>query len=310
MASPIPTARTGVLLGAQFTLSVQPTSCEDDAINTLARTPTLSPTLAQPRARGAVALSVKATDAGTGIRNLRQSGSFRAVFPRSKTTGIEAVLVNTAGGVTGGDIFDTKITCETQTNLTITTQAAERAYRAQLDETGRVSNRIDLRGSARLNWLPQETILFNNCAFERALRVEMDADASLLLVEPLVFGRTAMAETLTQCRFKDRIEITRAGTPLFLDSISIQGNAAAHLSRLGTADGANAIASIIFATPEAERYLNQILPLLSATSGASMIRDHLLYIRVLATDSFELRQTLIPILKCLGDTSLPRSWML
>jgi len=270
----------------------------------------MAPALAQPRARGAISLSVKATDAGTGIRNLRQSGSFRAVFPRSRAGGIEAVLVNTAGGVTGGDTFDTDISCEDRTTLTISTQAAERAYRAQPTETGRVSNRITLEGCARVNWMPQETILFNKCAFERSLQIQMDADASLLMVEPLVFGRTAMAETLSECRFKDRIEITRDGTPLFLDSMAIQGDASAHLSRLGTAGGANAVASVIFASPDADRYLDQIRPLLSTTSGATMIRDRLLYVRVLAIVSFELRQTLIPILRCLGNSSLPRSWML
>ncbi len=85
------------------------------------------------------------------------------------------MLVNTAGGVTGGDAFETDICGEDQTRLTVTTQAAERAYRAQPGEIAHVNNRLELRGSARLNWLPQETILFDTFAFERSLRGAMDA---------------------------------------------------------------------------------------------------------------------------------------
>lgn len=265
---------------------------------------------AQPRARGAIKLSVKATDFGTGIRNLRQSGSSKAIFPRPRTNGLETVLVNTAGGVTGGDAFETDICGEPQTRLTVTTQAAERAYRAQRGEIAHVSNRLELRGNARLDWLPQETILFNTCAFERSLRVAMDVQSTLLLVEPLVFGRAAMGESLTDCHFKDRIEITRDGDPLFLDSLVLAGDAATHLARPNVAGGAGAMASVIYASPDAETYLSQIRALLPETSGASLIRDQLLYIRVLAHDSFELRKSLVPILKCLNTSSLPRSWML
>jgi urease accessory protein len=264
----------------------------------------------QPRARGAVKLSVKATDFGTGIRNLRQSGSFKAVFPRSRTNGIETVLVNTAGGVTGGDTFETDICAESKTRLSVTTQAAERAYCAQRGEIALINSRLELRGTARLDWLPQETILFNNCAFERSLRVAMDAQSTLLLVEALVFGRTAMGEALGQCHFKDRIEIVRDGSPLFVDSIMLNGDATKHLARPNIAGGAGAMASVIYVSPDADTYLSQVRPLLTDTSGASMIRDQLLYIRVLANDGFKLRQTLVPILECLNNSSLPRSWML
>ena len=264
----------------------------------------------QPRARGSVKLSVKATDFGTGIRNLRQSGSSKAVFPRSRTKGIETVLVNTAGGVTGGDTFEADICAESKTRLSVTTQAAERAYCAQCGEIAMINNRLELRGSARLDWLPQETILFNNCAFERSLRVAMDAQSTLLLVEALVFGRTAMGEALGQCHFKDRIEIFRDGSPLFVDSIMLNGDATTHLACPNIAGGAGAMASVIYVSPDADTYLSQVRPLLTVTSGASMIRDQLLYIRVLASDGFELKQTLMPILECLNNSSLPRSWML
>lgn len=232
------------------------------------------------------------------------------VFPRTAAQGIEAVLVNTAGGVTGGDRFETALHAEPDTTLTLTTQAAERAYRAQTGEIGQIENTLKIDSGAQINWMPQETILFETCSLERQLIIDMAADARLLMVEPLVFGRAAMGERLSHCHFKDRISITRDGTPLFIDQMHIMGDAAAHLTRAAIADGAGALASVVYIAPDAESLLAPVRALLSATAGASMIRDNLLYIRALAPDSFELRQSLVPILKTLNKNSLPRCWTL
>ena len=59
---------------------------------------------AVPRARGAVELSSKAFEGRSVLAGLRQSGAFKVLFPRSQGT-LQAILINTAGGVTGGDRF-------------------------------------------------------------------------------------------------------------------------------------------------------------------------------------------------------------
>jgi len=147
---------------------------------TMMRTPDQPATPVQPRAKGEVSVHVKPTAEGTGLRNLRQAGSFRAVFPRTHQVGLEAVVVNTAGGVTGGDSFQLEALVEPDCTLTLTTQAAERAYRAQATEVGQIRNRLVVQGTGRLNWLPQETILFEGCAVDRSLSIEMDPQATLL----------------------------------------------------------------------------------------------------------------------------------
>ena len=118
-------------------------------------------TPSQPRARGEAQVTAKARDGASVIASLRQAGSSKLVFPRGGA-GLQAVLVNTAGGITGGDRFALSATAGPGTQLTLTTQAAERAYGAQPDETGRVTNRLRVSEGAQLNWLPQETILFEN----------------------------------------------------------------------------------------------------------------------------------------------------
>ena len=256
-------------------------------------------------------LSVYGDDHGkTRLRDLRQSGSLKLVFPQTHSPDAEAILVNTAGGITGGDQFSLDIEVQTGAALNITTQAAERAYRAQRGEIGCVTTDISVQDGASLNWLPQELILFDRCALRRRLTIDLAARASLLMVEPVVFGRAAMPEVLRDVMFRDRISITREGCPIYIDGIDLYGNAAAHLARPAIANGAGAMASVVMVAPDVERHLKTVRALLPRTAGASLLAKDVLVIRQLATDSFELRRTLIPVLDHLTKHSLPTSWSL
>ncbi len=268
-------------------------------------------TAVQPRAVGTGRLSVLADSAGkTRLKDLRQSGSTKLVFPHSRSQDIEVILVNTAGGITGGDQFDLDISLQPGAQLTLTTQAAERAYRAQPNETGQVTSRLCVQAGAALKWLPQELILFDRCALNRRLDITLQPGADLLLVEPVVFGRTAMGETLRDVMFRDRITITRAGDPLYLDGMELIGDATAHLARPSIANGAAAMASVVMVNAGASNHLEAVRALLPETAGASMLAEDVLVIRQLAPDSFELRRALIPILELLSHTALPKSWRL
>lgn len=266
---------------------------------------------AQPRAIGAAALTVFADEVGqTRLKDLRQLGSSKLVLPRGGEHGIEAIVVNTAGGITGGDDYKLNFCVEDSAALTVTTQAAERAYRAQPGEVGQMSTQVTVGSQARLNWLPQELILFEACALRRRLHIELAADAQLLMVEPVVFGRAAMDEQLYSIFFQDRIKVTRDGRPLYIDGAEFIGDASRHLARSGIAGGAGAMASLVLVAPDAAVHLDALRALLPKTAGASMIADDVLVIRQLAADSFTLRRDLIPVLDHLTHNSLPISWRL
>ncbi len=263
-----------------------------------------------PRAAGTVSLSTKKLGDRTVLDKFRQTGSLKCLFPRTTTPDLDAVLLNTAGGLTGGDSFRFSGMVTEGTALTLTTQACERAYRAQPDEHGHVTNHLTVEAGARLNWLPQETILFNGSALDRRLRIDMVPDAEMLMVETLVFGRAAMGETLTDIRLRDRIEVRREGTPVFLDAIRFSGDWHKHLSRPHIANGAGAMALIVFASQSAEGHLEPVRQMLPDTAGATLLRSDLLVTRVLADNSFTLRHTLMPVLRRLNKDTLPRCWML
>ncbi|MCF6444163.1 urease accessory protein UreD [Nereida sp. MMG024] len=241
---------------------------------------------------------------------MRQSGATKLVFPRQTAKDIEAILINTAGGVTGGDRFELDATVQTGAELSITTQAAERAYRAQSDEVGRITTRLCVERRARLNWLPQEMILFEGSALTRTLDIELASDAELLMVEPVVFGRAAMGETLHDITFRDRITINREGKPLYLDAVHICGDAASLMARSALAKGCSAMASVVLVCPDAATRLAKIRSLLPPTAGASLLAEDTLVVRHLAQDSFLLRRDLVPTLEAMSNRPLPTSWRL
>lgn len=253
-------------------------------------------------------LSVKPANGRSLLSGLRQAGSLKALFPRISSGPCQAVMVNTAGGITGGDRFGIEARAEPGSALTLTTQAAERAYAAQPGETGTLSTRLEAGAGAVLNWLPQETILYDRCALTRRLEAEIAGDARLLVCEPLVFGRAAMGERVTQGAFRDRIAIRREGRPLYTDATRLEGDISASLARRAVADGAGAMAQVVLVAPDAEAHLRPIREILPEHAGASLIGQDVLAIRLLAPDSHLLRRVLIPVLTRLARAPLPRSW--
>tara|TARA_R110000868_G_scaffold18172_86_gene80217 strand:+ start:7433 stop:8206 length:774 start_codon:yes stop_codon:yes gene_type:complete len=244
------------------------------------------------------------------LGQLHQAGSSKCLFPRGSGTALDAVVLNTAGGVTGGDQYSVTATAEAGTTLCLTTQACERAYRAQTGEVGQLRNTLTVGPQARIDWLPQETILFDGAALDRRLQIDMAADAQLLMVEPLVFGRAAMGERLHSLHLRDRIMINRNGVPLYHDAIVLSGDATAHLAKPHVAQGAGAMAAMVYIAPDAAGQLAPVRAMLPDTAGASLIGDDMLVARFLAIDSFELRRSLLPVLIRLKGGPLPRTWMI
>lgn len=264
---------------------------------------------AQPRARGELRLSTKAVAGRSVIDGLRQSGASKVLFPQGRPH-LEAIQINTAGGVTGGDRFRTEAHVGDHSRLTVTTQAAERAYRAQPGEIGHLTTRLSVGAGGRLDWLPQELILFQGSALSRRLEIDLAQDATLLMVEPVIFGRRAMGEKVSDAFWSDRISVDRSGRPLYRDGVRLSGDLAAGLSSPATGDGAGAMASLLYVAPDAALHLSGVRLALAASGGASLLADDVLAMRCLAADGFRLRRVLLPILDLLSGNTLPASWRL
>ena len=263
----------------------------------------------QPRAQGRAVLSSKERGGKSAIDTLHQSGCLRVLFPRGGPA-LDAVLINTSGGITGGDHIAVSAQVGAKSALTITTQAAERAYRAQPYLTGEITTEIGVGDNAMLRWLPQELILFEGSRLNRRLDINLAVSAKMLLVEPVIFGRVAMGEILQDIQFRDRISVRRGDDPLYLDGVCLTGDAAAQVARMAVGNAATAMACVVYVAPDAAAHLGAVRAALPQTGGASLLAEDLLVVRLLAQDSFVLRQSLIPLLERLSAGPLPATWRL
>ena len=239
------------------------------------------------RSVGKLALEIAAN--GMVVRR-REEGCAKLRMPtRLMDQAPEAIIINTSGGLTGGDRLE--IDVQTVSDLCLTTQAAEKVYRSLSDET-RISTRLFGQGEARLLWLPQETILFDGARLERSLEVDLQENAGLLAVESVVLGRKAMGERLTDFSFHDRWRIRRGGRLIYADDLRFDP---ARVLGAAALDGARAFATLVFVGTEAERFLEPLREIFADRGGVSAW-DGKLVARLMGVDGFDLRKALIPAL--------------
>ncbi|MDE8346440.1 MAG: urease accessory protein UreD [Acidocella sp.] len=265
------------------------------------------------RANGTVDLvfGCDAVTSRTRIRRFYQAGCLRARLPRTGGVGpCEAVLLNISGGIAGGDQLRSDITLEAGARVVVSGQAAERLYRALGDDPAIISTAITLDAGARLEYLPQETIFFDGFRLRRTLEINMAADARYLGVEALVFGRQAMGEQVRRGMLRDRILLRREGGVLLRDMNRLDGDVHEILARPALGDGAMAMASLIYAAPDAQARLADLRAALAMAeqAGASVV-EGVLVARILASSAAALRQTVLAALAvCRDGRAMPRVW--
>jgi len=264
------------------------------------------------RATGDLRITFRHRDAVTALADLRQEGCLKARFPRP-VAWTEAVTLNTSGGIAGGDVLSTSLTVEAGAQASFAAQAAERFYRALPgDPPARLRTAITIGAGASAEWLPQESILFDACAFDPRLDVDIAADAWFLGVESLVFGRALMGETVRTARLRDLIRIRRAGRLLLHDAIRFDGEVASVLDRPAAAGGGRATATMVHVAPDAEARLDDLRAAWAdapAEAAASAWNGFLLG-RVVAQNGACLRRTIMAGLHVLrSGRPLPRVWL-
>lgn len=257
----------------------------------------------------------------TRLATLRQEGAAKLRFPRRLqgagpgAGSVEAVMINTAGGMTGGDRFFWAAKAGANTALTLTTQACERVYRSAGGEAS-VSIRLTAGTGASIAWLPQETILYDASRLSRTIEVDLKHGARLLACETILLGRAAMGERVRDVFFHDRWRVRMEGRLMHAEDRRVDGDALHLLS--GAASGGRdiAFATVLLAGPDAEGMGARLREVAIAPSrvpcGIScwpVAGTHKLLVRLAAPDGYELRKRLVPILgELAGGGGLPKLW--
>jgi urease accessory protein len=276
----------------------------------LASAPAHNEIFAGNRAFGRIALSVAAVAGCSRRQRVHEAGALRVRFPNvTGKSALDAVIVNTSGGMAGGDRFDIDVAVGAAARLAVTTAAAEKVYRSLGPDT-RVGVKLDVGPGAALAWLPQETILFDQVRLRRSIDVDVASGARLLLAEGLVFGRSAMGETVTQGHFSDHWRVRRDGKLVFAESLRLDGAIASRLAERAVAAGGVAVASVL-KLPGDEKDVAVIRALQTNFAGevGASTWNGLVVARLVAADGAALHHDLIGIVTALGDEPPPRLWL-
>ena len=255
--------------------------------------------LLNQRAQGAIKLSLKSG----GIDQLREAGAAKVRLPPGTNL---AYLINTAGGLAGGDQFSYEFNLAKGTALTVTSQSAERVYRT-LGPAAKIESAIHLGTNARLNWLPHETILFDGASLDRQIDVDMAEKSRFLGLETTIFGREASGETINSIYFREAWNIKYGGKLIHSDIIKLDGALPNSKATLGNN---RVLATIILIDPSANIDLEKLREKIGPYGGVSAWNGKLVA-RLLAKDGMILKKAIVSALSVLASPAeLPKTWAL
>ena len=275
-----------------------------------------------------VASKLAADGARSALAALDQRGGARVRLPRAAGDALEAVTVNTAGGLTGDDRIEWRARAGAGSRLVVSSAACEKLYRSDGPDA-RQRTVLRAEAGARLDWLPQETIAYEGSRLVRRLEADLDADATLLACEALVLGRAAMGERVRRGRFRDDWRVRRDGRLVHAEALALGDDVEAARADPAGLGRWSALATVLLcdasAPREHERLVERLRARVAAALGdvpdtasggagdvavarASALPGRVVF-RVLATDSATLRRALLPALETLGGgRALPRVW--
>ncbi len=258
------------------------------------------------RARGTIALSVAAAHGVTRRTRVHEAGSLRVRFPGPRSADLEAMIVNTAGGIAGGDRLAVDVAVGEAARFAVTTTAAEKIYRS-LGPAATVQVNLTVAANGKLTWLPQETILFDSARLRRTIEVDLAEDATLVLAEALLFGRAAMGEVVEQGSLFDRWRVRRGGRLVFAETVRLDAHIGTRLRQRAVAAGGGAVATLLVVPGDEARVAALRVAATWQGEVALSAWNGLAVARFVAREGSELRHDLAAVLTALG-VALPRLW--
>jgi len=253
---------------------------------------------------------------GTDLVDVYQKFPTRVMFPIvGDGSTREAVVINAAGGIAGGDRLELDVTALNNARIAATSQAAEKIYRG-LDETARVVTRLKAHAPAKLAWLPQETIIFNSARIHRQTEIDLCTGAELMALEWLVLGRAAHGEEVVRGHIRDRWLVRKDGRLVWADTFLVAEETFPHLRRRALLAECKAIGTLLYFGPQLAlrlEMLRDVAQSLTCHCAATMVSG-LVVVRFAAEAPADLRTALICILQHFaregdpGPFRVPKMW--
>jgi urease accessory protein len=269
------------------------------------------------RANGAGRIVLTGDESVTRVAEVYQKFPIGILFPKIGDGQIkEAVIINMSGGVAGGDRFEIEVVALNRASFAVTTQAAEKIYRA-LDRPARVATKLKVCESAKLAWLPQETIIFNKARIRRQTEIDLCSGAEVIALEWLVLGRAASGEEVVSGYILDSWRIRMDGHLIWADGFLVADEAFAQLHRKALLSNWRAVGTLIYFGPNLDarlRCLREIAASLDCECAATIV-GAIIIVRVAAPVSRNLKRGLRSLLDQFsrelgrGPFGVPKMWL-
>jgi urease accessory protein len=258
------------------------------------------------RAEGCGRIVASSFGNDTRIVDIFQRSPIRIMFPRMEGALKEAVLVNIAGGIAGGDRLEYVVTALSSASIAVTSQAAEKVYRA-LSEPAQVATKLKVCNAAKLAWLPQETIVFNSARLRRETEIILSAGAELIALEWLVLGRAARGEKMIAGHITDSWRVRKDGRLIWADTFRVTDEIFPHLHRKALLSDCHALATLVYFGPSLNKQMDlsrEIALSLECNCAVTSVSE-LMILRFAAKDASDLRLALRSFLQCFSQESEP-----
>ncbi|MET1025942.1 MAG: urease accessory protein UreD [Dongiaceae bacterium] len=240
----------------------------------------------------------------------------RVLFPiAADGDPVTAALINTGGGLVGGDSLSIKASIGPDAAALLVAQAAEKVYRSTGADC-RIDVSLAAAPGAWLEMLPQETILFDGARLRRRTRIDAGPGAAVLAGEIQVFGRLARGEEMRSGLLHDAWQIRRAGQLIWQDSLHLDGAVAERLDHPAAFGGARVAATLIHLCEDPAAALSLVRETLAESSSgrasASLVNG-VVVARWLGRDPLALRSSFAAVWIALRaaknfPATLPRLW--
>jgi urease accessory protein len=238
----------------------------------------------------------------------------KALYPEDEAV-CHAIVVHPPAGIAGGDQLQVTVRGGNAAHALLTSPGAAKWYRSGGTAAAQ-EIRLDVGPHGRLEWLPQESIVFDGAEARMATRVHLDATARACGWEILVLGRTAAAERFSSGELRQHTEVFRDGRLLWRERAVIPGGSPLLDSVVGL-HGRPVLGTFWLATPERDDACDADLlsSIRAAAPGAAVTRlPGVLLARCLGDSAIGVRETLTRVWHALREpvfgqpAMTPRIW--
>ena len=261
----------------------------------------------QPLERATGTLKATIRGSQNRIGELYQEGSSRLFFPKNFSKIKECVIINTAGGITGGDKFESSIEAAEQSSIVVTTQASEKVYKAS-NGSAEVEATFFVSKNSKLLWLPQDTILFSKSDLSRKITIRIEDNSEFLAFDQIILGRSAMGENIQKSNFNDKWKIYKGDKLIYFDQSGWRESVPLHCAGL---KGIKSYASFYYVGVKAEVYEQKLKNMNQVQKNVyvgSSLRNGCLLVRMFGSDAKAIKDKAILLLWKIWQLDTPDVW--